>query len=185
MGVDKTAQDKELLAMSEISLILDGYDDIFSDFDPRPYSQKSLSQDFLEEAKRASKDKAEGLELQLMVPKKARDISLEENIKKRLRDHFKRHHDMLHNEIKNFRNHGFVFLLAGIAMMTLAYFFSVDGGLLAPNMLNNLLFIILEPAGWFTAYTGLERIFNIPAQKTEEAGFYGKMASSHITFKGY
>ncbi|MBI2151367.1 hypothetical protein HYU21_01420, partial [Candidatus Woesearchaeota archaeon] len=30
-----------------ISLVLDSYDDIFSDFDPRDYSEKALSEDFL------------------------------------------------------------------------------------------------------------------------------------------
>jgi len=34
---------KKLLQLSEISLIIDTYDDIFSDFDPRPYSQRALA----------------------------------------------------------------------------------------------------------------------------------------------
>ena len=40
---------EKLLQQSEISLLLDSYDDIFSDFDPRPYNQRALSQDFLAE----------------------------------------------------------------------------------------------------------------------------------------
>ena len=42
---------QKILEMSEISLILDTYDDMFSSFDPRPYSQRALSEDFLSEAK--------------------------------------------------------------------------------------------------------------------------------------
>ena len=42
---------------SEIPLWLDNYNDLFSDFDPRHYSNRALSQDFLEELKRASRDK--------------------------------------------------------------------------------------------------------------------------------
>ena len=35
------------LREGNISLVLDSYDDLFSDFDPRDYSQKALSDDFL------------------------------------------------------------------------------------------------------------------------------------------
>ena len=59
---------KKLLQLSEISLIIDTYDDIFSDFDPRPYSQRALSDDFLLEARKASKDKVSGtFELNFLV----------------------------------------------------------------------------------------------------------------------
>ena len=59
----------KLLQLSEISLIIDTYDDIFSDFDPRPYSQRALSDDFLLEARKASKDKVSGtFELNFLIP---------------------------------------------------------------------------------------------------------------------
>jgi hypothetical protein len=45
---------------NEIKLMLDTYDDIFSDFDPRPFSQRTLSEDFLEEARKASREKEMG-----------------------------------------------------------------------------------------------------------------------------
>lgn len=48
----KIEETEKILEMSEISIWLDNYDDIFSDFDPRPYSQRSLSDDFLAEAKK-------------------------------------------------------------------------------------------------------------------------------------
>ena len=40
-----------------ISLILESYTDIFSDFDPRPYDQRTLSDDFLLECKKAVRRK--------------------------------------------------------------------------------------------------------------------------------
>ena len=80
-----------------ISLILDSYDDIFSDFDPRSYSEKALSDDFLEECKKAAKDKEERPELRLLVQKNKRDYKDEIRIKKRLREHFQRHYKELEN----------------------------------------------------------------------------------------
>ena len=42
---------------NEIVLLIKDYENIYSDFDIRPYPHRSLSSDFLDEVKRASKDK--------------------------------------------------------------------------------------------------------------------------------
>ena len=78
---------QELLQKSEVSLWIDHYDDIFSDFDPRPYSQRGLSDDFLIEAKKFIKEKASGsFELIFLVPELMRKPESEGIIKKRLND---------------------------------------------------------------------------------------------------
>lgn len=83
------------LQMANISIILDNYDDIFSDFDPRPYSERALSHDFLRECKKASIDKDDtGLELRLMIPKDKRNFATELLIRKRLKAHFLKHYDL-------------------------------------------------------------------------------------------
>src|SRR3989344_8520573 len=79
------------LREGNISLILDSYDDIFSDFDPRDYSEKSLSDDFLVECKKAAIDKNDKLELRFLVPKQKRNLIEEVLIKKRLKEHFQKH----------------------------------------------------------------------------------------------
>jgi len=61
------------LREGNISLILDSYDDIFSDFDPGDYSERALSDDFLSECKKAAVNKEERLELRFLVPKTKRD----------------------------------------------------------------------------------------------------------------
>jgi len=81
---------------SAISLWIDDYDDIFSDFDPRPFSQRALSEDFLAEAKRAVRDRREDVpELRFLVPAPVRNLAGEATIRKRLREHFRRHADRL------------------------------------------------------------------------------------------
>ncbi len=78
----KGIKKETLLKASEISIILDTYDDIFSDFDPRPYSERALSDDFLIEANKASRDKASGqIELIFLIPQKMRNIESENLIK--------------------------------------------------------------------------------------------------------
>ena len=41
-----TVPKQALLELAEISILLDSYDDIFSDFDPSPYSERTLSDDY-------------------------------------------------------------------------------------------------------------------------------------------
>jgi hypothetical protein len=186
LGATPRSRKNKLLEMSEISLLLDGYDDIFSDFDPRTYDHRSLSADFLAEAKRASVDKIEGLELNLMVPRKNRDSGVEFNIKRRLREHFRRHHEILSREVRRMREMGAVFLVAGLAMMMAAvYLKAMNQGIFPPNMFDEFLFVLLEPAGWFVTFLGLERIFYTPNQKKDDIDFYRKMEKCQMEFKGY
>src|SRR5690349_704077 len=51
-----TKDQKALLIKSELSIWLDTYDDIFSDFDPRPLNERALSDDFLSEARKMARD---------------------------------------------------------------------------------------------------------------------------------
>ena len=88
-----------LLAESEISLILDSYDDIFSDFDPRHFSERALSDDFLIEAKKAARDKAGVYELRFLVPKQQRNFEHEHLIRMRLKEHFKKHYRKIQHKI--------------------------------------------------------------------------------------
>src|SRR3989344_3166220 len=91
---------EKLLQMPGISIWINNYNDIFSSFDPRPYSQKALSDDFLSEIKKASLDKDKGnVELRFLIKKSERNPMEEYIIKKRLRHHFHKHlaiskHDM-------------------------------------------------------------------------------------------
>src|SRR3989344_4144937 len=95
-----------ILKERNISLILNDYNDIFSDFDPRPFASRALSDDFLVECKKAARDKEGSIELRLLVPKKKRDQKSEYEIKKRLREHFEKHFREKEGEIKAIRNQG-------------------------------------------------------------------------------
>ena len=77
--------------LREITIQLDTYDDIFSDFDPRPYSSRALSEDFIKEIKRHyMEDKRGRFEVHFTIPASERNIGDEGLIKKRLRMLLKR-----------------------------------------------------------------------------------------------
>ncbi|HIH39843.1 TPA: hypothetical protein HA219_03945 [Candidatus Woesearchaeota archaeon] len=181
--VQTTLEQTALLKKSEISLSLDNYDDIFSDFDPRPFSQRALSDDFLIEAKKASRDKVSGIELNFLIPKSVRKPSEENIIKKRLKDHFKKHYHSEKQETLNIRRFGARFAGIGIVLMFLATFILFRFP--DKSFVMNFLVVLLEPAGWFLLWEGLNQVIFEPRKHREDMEFYRKMSSCEINFFEY
>src|SRR3989344_4503600 len=141
---------------SEILIWLKSYSDLFSPFDPRPYQKRALSDDFLSELKKASKVKNSSIELKLFIPEDKKSIREESLIKERLREYFKRHYEIEKIHWEHTRNKSFLFVIIGIlSLAAVAYFRLYE----AKDFASILLRVILEPAGWFMAWVGLERVF--------------------------
>ena len=167
-----------------ISLKLANYDEIFSVFDPRPHSERALSVDFLDEAKRASIDKPTGqIEVRLLVPKRLRDLEKERTIKRRLRDHFEKHSGVLKRKRRATMRRGSTFFISGVLIMLLTAFILYLYN--SNDMAANFLLILFEPAGWFLFWEGLDMLL-FEAKKTDpELEFNEKLANAHINFQSY
>jgi len=171
-----------------ISLVLDSYDDLFSDFDPRPYSEKALSDDFLIECKRAAREKEKYLELRLLVPIQKRKLHEEAIIKKRLKEHFKKHAKEEEKIVKKIKREGILWCLIGSIVLVISTFLyelkaGFDSGF--SKILIDFLFIISQPAGWFVFWEGLGKIFIVSKEKSSNYEFYKKMSEANINFFNY
>lgn len=164
----------------EIPLILDSYEDIFSDFDPRTFSQKALSGDFLLECKKASIDKKK-IELKLFIPRKKRNSKEEIKIRRRLKEHFKKHAKEKKKEIRKLKLNGTFWVVLGAVMMIVSAFL-VN---MQSSFLLHLLMTLIQPAGWFFLWEGLAKILITPKEKIPDYLFYKKMANSEIYFLDY
>ena len=177
----RTLNTEQLLKMSQISLWLNDYSDIFSDFDPRPYSERAISDDFLQETKRASIDKTFGtIKLKFLVAVRKSNTALESVIKRRLKAHFKRHFDLLVKEKNNIIMRGLLFSMVGVVIMfgaTMIHFKYQD-----TNIISSFLIVLLEPAGWFSFWEGLSIIFFESKRAKPDLEFYEKMAKCNIEF---
>jgi hypothetical protein len=174
---------QKLLQLSEISLWLDSYDDIFSDFDPRPYSQRSLSDDFLIEAKKAAKEKVSGMvEMKFLIPNNQRNLETENVIKKRLHTHFKKHYKILQDEVSGIIQRGVVYFFIGMVLMLTATYF---GTLIDRGFVFRFAFVLFEPGGWFIMWFGLDKVFYEIRQNKSDLEFYEKMSKCDITFLPY
>ncbi|MFA6462048.1 MAG: hypothetical protein WCV90_07330 [Candidatus Woesearchaeota archaeon] len=169
---------------TEVSLWLDSYGDIFSDFDSRPLSQRAMSQDFLDEARRATQDLiSESFSFRLLMPDKLRNLNDEKTIRKRLKDHFQKHYKLLEKEQKGIVKRGAALSILGFILMVgaaLISHYTLDG------FWYTLLIIFCEPAGWFTLWWGLDHIFYFGKAKKPDYLFYERMNNhAEVNFGSY
>ena len=175
---------QNLLKLSEISLILDTYDDLFSDFDPRPFDHRAISDDFLREIKRASKENTIGIiELQFMMPEKLRKPDQELLIKKRLREHFRKHFESVRAEVRGTRRTGFLMVLSGVILSLATAIFVAP--LESTGILANVAVVLLEPASWFTIWEGALKMFDGWKVLQPDLDFYSKMSKCEVVFASY
>jgi hypothetical protein len=177
-------QKEKLLRDDEIGLWIENYEYIFSDFDPRPISQRGLSEDFIEEVKKASIVKDyDSLELKFLVSSKKRNHNEEFIIKKRLKGYFRKHALEFREEYKKLIRQGSLFILFGIIFMVITTFFLINNE--ASNYIITFLAVLLEPAGWFLFWEGLDLVIFESKKKKPNKEFYTKMANARITFVDY
>ena len=170
-------KNKSIAESSEISLRIERYEDIFSDFDIRPYARRSLSVDFLEELKRASYDKENnGIEIDFWVPAHIHNQSIEVIIRERLQEHFRKHFNLLLKEKKQIINQGIKMVILGIMFMLMASYIIFRDP--AENLLLSFLVVFLEPAAWFLLWEGMDIIIFTPKNINHQLEFYKKMSHS-------
>ena len=161
----------------DIPLILDSYDDIFSVFDPRPFSERALSGDFLSECKHAAADKKGRINLKLFVPKNKREVSEEIKIKKRMKEHFNHHLNVEKREIEKQNLVGFNWFIVGCFLIVItAIFFDVE------NLGLKILVNLAHPGGWFFLWEGMGKILLDRKEKYQNYNFYKKMNDAIISF---
>jgi len=174
---------RQLLSKAELSIWLDTYDDIYSDFDSRPYSERSLSDDFINEAKKMAKEKSSGtIVLKLLLPSNQRVKITEGVIVKSLHAHFHRLARVLGDEMTQIRKRGIMLTVFGLFIMIVT---ALLLNLPQKNFPLNALQIILEPAGWFLAWTGLDQFFYVARRKKPEFEFMSRMAHASIEFLSF
>lgn len=168
-------------ALKEISIILDVWDDIFSDFDPRPLDERALSQDFIGELHKRYTETAKGeLLISFYAPKSLQNEQSEKMVVHRLRKYFKEQAQERRREISHMRIRGTVFVLIGfvsLTSITLMSFFKMFSALT-----DQLLQILLVPFGWFGLWEGLAQIVNASPSFASEERLCRKLANAEYRF---
>lgn len=175
--------EQKLLKQASVSLILDSYDDIFSDFDPRPYGERAISDDFLAEAQKVVHEKKSGVyELLFLLPSHLHNPQEDLIIRERLHRHFHQMKQSLQAEYQGTLRKGILLTVTGFVFMLLASWASLK---IAQNYWYSLALVFLEPGGWFMVWYGLDIVFYISRQRISELRFYQKLSRANIIFKPY
>ncbi|MEK6978903.1 MAG: hypothetical protein AABW86_01665 [Candidatus Micrarchaeota archaeon] len=166
--------------LNSIQIALDHYDDIFSDFDPSPFSQRMLSDDFLKEMqKRYIETKKGEFEIRFSLPASIRDVKTEGLVKKRLKDYFHKQIKNVDVEVEKRQNAGIQRAGFGFVVLAIELLMTVYGFTAFPL---NFLGVILVPAGWFGMYSGFEMFFDHPKKLNEQKKFYKKFHDAIYLF---
>lgn len=174
---DELVQEK----LREITITLDNYDDIFSDFDPRAYEERELSEDFLKEIQRRYMEDRKGrFEVHFTIPSMERDVKEELLIKKRLREHFAFMAKEEEEAIKNTKMRGYAYLLIGAAVL-LANVFALFV-LNESSVVYQILSIMLVPAGWYGMFTGIGKVIDEPFDSVERKKVHEKFEKANYVF---
>ncbi len=168
-------------ALKEISITLDVWDDIFSDFDPRPLDERALSQDFINELKKRYTEKVRGsLLIIFYAPLSLKDERSEKMVIHRLRRYFKERALQKKRDIRHMQLRGAIFVLVGfvsLSSVTFAAYFKLVG-----EFIDRLLEILLVPLGWFGMWEGLAQIVNASPSFAQEEHLYCKLADAEYRF---
>lgn len=169
--------------LAEVSIWLDTYDDVFSDFDPRPYAERTLSDDFLQAVrKEVLANPAGRFEVRLLIPARLRQPETERLIAERLAAYFREAFASSQAEMRRIQRFGII--LTGLSVLTIFLATFVQSSQLPPYT-KSLLAALLEPAGWFMVFTGLERLLLTPEQKKDQLAFLRRMSDCVIEFVPY
>jgi len=168
--------------LKEISIAIDTWDDIFSDFDPRPVSERVVSEDFLFELRRRYREiRADSFGIIICAPMALKDTVAERKVIMRLKMHFRQRFLRRKREIRRIRIRGSIFVLIGIcslSFLTLAMYFKFFS-----ELTIELLAIPFMPLGWFGIWEGLSKLIDTSPAFIHEEILFDRLSRANYRFK--
>lgn len=174
-------QKKILSKQVVVNIWLDSLDELFSDFDPRSYLNRTVSDDFITQVRRVVADQeGEKMILQLQLPAGIRNKQDEDIIAKRLQNYFTEKYDHLLKGRQNGIRNAIILMLSGIVLMIISSYIVF---LNSEEYYPHLLLVLFEPGGWFCIWTGLDRLLDHTLKQRRELSFYSKMSATQFQFR--
>ena len=168
--------------IKEISIAIDTWDDIFSDFDPRPLSIRALSEDFIAELKKRYRETRKGAFLvTIYAPVSLKNAESEKAVTQRLKKHFKHRAMQRQKELNRIRRRGFIFVIMGVCFLgflTIITYFQ-----LYRELTIEILGIIFMPLGWFGIWEGFSKIIDTSPMFIQEEILFNKLSKANYQFK--
>ena len=168
--------------INAISIAIDTYDDIFSDFDPRDLTQRDLSEDFIIELTRRHRHDITGkYDVVLVAPRSIEDPVAEKKIISRLNRYFNQKHLRYMKAINQIRMRGLIYIVSGMAVLValtlLTYYRVLDA------LTREIAGITFMPLGWFGIWEGFSKVVDIPFKLESDTRVYRKLSKAAYKFE--
>jgi len=168
--------------LKEIAIVIDTWDDIFSDFDPRPLNQRTVSGDFIDELQKRYRETRRGdLAISIYAPQMLRDPDSEKMVTQRLKKHFRYQFLQRKKALLRTRLRGLIFVCVGISslsFLTLATYYKF-----LSELAIQIAGIILMPLGWFGFWEGLSKLIDTSPAFIQKEKLYEKLSKAVYQFK--
>jgi len=164
----------------EVKIILDTYDDIFSDFDPRPYSQRELSDDFVKEIQRRYLETPAGkIVVHFDMPAGTRDPKTDALVKRRIRDYFEVERKREEKLVREMQNKGVKYVVLGSIALVGATLPLLEW----PNdVWVNTLSAIVTPMAWYLSFTGTSMFLDDWRSTHANVKLYSRFEKANYVF---
>jgi hypothetical protein len=163
--------------MMDVIIALDGYDDMFDDFDPQPYIERNISADFIDAlGNRMRKlDPKDRVSVTLTLPSYKRVMKDERMIRERLGEHFWNMARYWADKEAEKRNYSLGLVLLGLAIFSIGQF-------IIHNYAHFYDEFIIIPA-WFLTFNGLDEFLVGKPKIAAKKRFYDALNGAKITFR--
>ena len=179
---DSRKIEQRLKDLKEIAIVIDTWDDIFSDFDPRPLNQRTVSEDFVDELKKRYRETRKGnFAITIYAPQFLKKIESEKMVSQRLKKHFRHIFLQKKKDLVQRRIRGFIFVCIGISslsFLTLATYFKF-----LSELAIQIAGIILMPLGWFGFWEGLSKLVDASPVFIQEEKLFEKLSKTSYQFR--
>lgn len=167
--------------MEDLKLWLDSYNDIYSDFDSRHFLKRRISEDFLQELRLALKShKLPMQNMILYLPLAERKVSLESDIEKSMKNFFEDQYGQAKLKTSKKLRTGISLVCLGISSMLIYAYLGIQH---QQQSVLTIAKVILEPAGWFMIWTGMDALFYDLKKLKKEMQFFQTLAKLSIQFQ--
>ena len=168
--------------IKEISIAIDTWDDIFSDFDPRPLNARAFSEDFMVELKKRYRETRRGSFLvTIYAPASLKDEAQEKTVIQRLKRHFQHRSTQRQKELNRIRRRGITFAILGICSLSILTLFTYFQ--LFNELAIEIIAIILMPLGWFGIWEGFSKIIDTSPKFIQEEMLFSKLSKATYQFR--
>ena len=168
--------------LAEVAIVIDTWDDVFSDFDPRPLNERTVSGDFIDELKKRYREKhGRELVIKLYAPEDLRDEESELMVTRRLKRHFNELY--LYAQAARERHMARAVLYAMVGMMSLSFLVLMTYYQVFGKLALELMGVVLMPLGWFGVWEGFSRVIEGAPALRQDIAFYGNLANAAYRFE--